>query len=51
MTDAGDHLPPDFDLVEFRRRQRVRSRITAVALLALAVLFFFITVARIGAGQ
>ena len=50
MTDSGD-LPPDFDIDEFRRRQRVRSRITGVALVALAVLFFFITVAKIGVAQ
>jgi hypothetical protein len=48
MTEPNTDLPPDFDLEEFRRRQRSRSRIMAVALLGLVVLFFFITMARIG---
>lgn len=51
MTENQTDLPPDFDLEEFRRRQRARSKIMAVALLALAVLFFFITVAKIGLTQ
>lgn len=44
MTD----LPPDFDLVEYRRRQKKRTQIMGAALLALAALFFFITIAKIG---
>lgn len=44
MTD----LPPDFDMDEYRRRQRSRSRIMGVALVALAALFFLITIAKIG---
>ena len=37
MTEPNTDLPPDFDLEEFRRRQRSRSRIMAVALLGLVV--------------
>ena len=44
MTD----LPPDFDIVEYRRRQKNRAQIMGACLLALAALFFFITIARIG---
>lgn len=44
MTD----LPPDFDMVEYRRRQKKRAQIMGAALLALAALFFFITIAKIG---
>lgn len=44
----SDDLPPDFDMEEFRRRQRDRSRIMAIAMGALAVLFFLITIAKIG---
>ncbi len=42
------NLPPDFDMDEYRRRQRSRSRIMGAALIALAALFFFITIAKIG---
>ena len=48
MTDQSSDLPPDFDLVEYRRRQKTRARIMGAALLALAALFFLITIARIG---
>ena len=44
MTD----LPPDFDMTEYRRRQKKRAQIMGLALLALAALFFFITIAKIG---
>jgi hypothetical protein len=44
MTD----LPPDFDIDEYRRRQKSRARIMGAALIALAALFFFITIAKIG---
>ncbi len=52
MTDAPtppstDQLPPDFDMVEFRRRQKMRSRIMGAALIGLAALFFLITIAKI----
>lgn len=42
MTD----MPQPFDLEELRRRQKMRSRITGVGLLALAALFFLITIAK-----
>jgi hypothetical protein len=44
MTD----VPPDFDVEEYRRRQRSRSRVMGLGLLGLAALFFFITIAKIG---
>lgn len=44
MTDT----PEPFDLEELRRRQKGRSRIMGIGLLALAALFFFITIAKIG---
>lgn len=44
MTDT----PEPFDLDELRRRQKSRARITGLGLLALAALFFFITIAKMG---
>lgn len=40
-----------FDVEELRRRQRSRSRITGLALLALAALFFLITIAKLSINQ
>lgn len=40
--------PQPFDLAELRRRQKSRSRIMGVGLVALAALFFFITIAKMG---
>lgn len=37
-----------FDMVEFRARQKSRSRIMGISLLALAALFFLITIAKLG---
>lgn len=43
-----DETPPEaFDEQEYRRRQRSRANLMAVILAALAVLFFFITMAKI----
>lgn len=36
-----------FDMEEFRARQKARSRIMGVSLLALAALFFLITIAKL----
>ena len=44
MTDA----PEPFDIEELRRRQKGRARIMGLGLLALAALFFFITIAKMG---
>lgn len=35
-----------FDIDEFRRRQRTRSRIMGLGLVAFAVLIFFVTIAK-----
>lgn len=40
-----DEVPP-FDMDEFRRRQKARARVTGLALLALAALIFFVTIAK-----
>ena len=42
---------PPLDVEELRRRQRARSRITGLALAALAVLFFLITIAKLSINQ
>ena len=44
MTDEPNHEP--FDEAEYRRRQRSRANMMAWMLAALAVLFFFITIAK-----
>lgn len=44
MTNEPDQ--PPFDETEYRRRQRSRANMMAWLLGALAVLFFFITVAK-----
>lgn len=44
MTDEPDK--PPFDEVEYRRRQRGRANMMAWMLGALAILFFFITIAK-----
>jgi accessory gene regulator protein AgrB len=44
-TAAAETQP--FDMEEFRARQKARSRIMGVALLALAALFFLITIAKL----
>lgn len=44
MIDDPDH--PQFDQVEYRRRQRSRANLMAIILAALAVLFFMITIAK-----
>jgi hypothetical protein len=49
MTDENSNLPPGrepFDEAEYRRRQRSRANMMAWMLGALAVLFFFITIAK-----
>ena len=43
---APDDQP--FDMVEFRARQKSRSRIMGISLLGLAALFFLITIAKLG---
>jgi len=40
--------PDDPDRPEFDRRRRSRTIVTAVLLLAMVALFYFITLARIG---
>jgi hypothetical protein len=40
-------MTPEFER-EYRRRQRARATATAVVLAGLAVLFFAITIARMG---
>lgn len=37
-----------FDMDEFRRRQRSRSRIMGISLMALVALIFFVTLAKMG---
>jgi len=46
-TPPPADLPP-FDVEEFRRRQKSRSRIMGLCLIGLAVLFFLITIAKMG---
>lgn len=41
--------PPEFDMAEYRARQRGRNRVLGLLLVFLAVLFFAITLVRIGA--
>jgi len=45
MTDPDQ---PEMDKAEFDRRRKARSLVTALLLVALVVLFYFITIARIG---
>ncbi len=40
-----------FDEAEYRRRQRARANVTGIILLALAALFFAITVAKLSLAQ
>ena len=47
MTDPVNQAPEPFDEAEYRRRQRSRANLMAVLLIGLAVLFFFITIAKI----
>lgn len=42
MTGPDDQ----FDIDEYRRRQRTRARIMGVSLAAFAVLIFFVTIAK-----
>lgn len=44
MTEEPNLEP--FDEAEYRRRQRSRANLMAVMLGALAILFFFITIAK-----
>lgn len=37
---------PQFDIVEYRRRQAARAKLMAVLLAAFVVLLFFITIAK-----
>lgn len=37
---------PQFDIVEYRKRQASRAKVMALLLAAFAVLFFFITIAK-----
>ena len=46
MTDQQPPETPPFDMEEFRRRQKSRSRIIGQALVALVVLIFFVTIAK-----
>lgn len=43
MTDD-----PNFDRAEFDRRRRQRAMVTALLLVGMCALFYFITLARIG---
>lgn len=44
MIEDPNHA--DFDVAEYRRRQRARANVMAWILAALAVLFFAITIAK-----
>lgn len=44
--DPVEAAPPPFDEQEYRRRQRSRANLMGVLLIALAVLFFAITIAK-----
>lgn len=46
MTDPEIPLTP-IDRVEFDRRRKSRSIVTGVILVGVAILFYFITIARI----
>jgi len=46
MTEPVNDAPEPFDEVEYRRRQRSRANLMAVLLGGLAILFFFITIAK-----
>jgi hypothetical protein len=47
MTDLEKpDAPQPFDEAEYRRRQRSRANLMGVLLIALAVLFFAITIAK-----
>ena len=46
MTDQIPEMPEPFDEAEYRRRQRSRANVMAVLLIGLALLFFFITIAK-----
>ncbi|MDK2760619.1 MAG: hypothetical protein KYX64_04605 [Sphingopyxis sp.] len=46
MTD--EPTPEPFDEAEYRRRQRSRANLMALLLGGLAILFFFITIAKMG---
>lgn len=48
MTDTP---PPPLDVEEVRRRQRSRSNVTGLVLIGLAMLFFGITIAKMGLAQ
>lgn len=45
MTDLD---PKDVDRAEFDRRRKSRSIVTALLLVAMVILFYLITLARIG---
>ena len=47
MTDPVPDAPEPFDEAEYRRRQRARANLMAVLLVCLALLFFFITIAKL----
>jgi hypothetical protein len=46
MTEPVNDTPEPFDEAEYRRRQRARANLMALLLGGLAVLFFFITIAK-----
>ncbi|MGQ2930065.1 MAG: hypothetical protein ACT6Q3_06285 [Sphingopyxis sp.] len=46
MTEPVNDAPEPFDEAEYRRRQRSRANLMAVLLGGLAILFFFITIAK-----
>ena len=48
MTDPHQSEPQPIDVAELRKRQAARSRVMGLGLLALAGLFFAITIAKIG---
>lgn len=50
IQDAHDPVEatsPHFDEAEYRRRQRARANLMGVLLIGLALLFFFITIAKL----
>jgi len=48
MEGSPRQLPKDGELEMIRERQRARSRIVALLLVAFVVLLFFITIAKTG---
>lgn len=48
MSGIDPAETPEFDMVEYRRRQRTRANIMAIGLVAFVALVFFVTIAKMG---